>query len=156
MAFDAALEKVIVFGGCDATHEFGDTWEYDGKRWRQAATAGPSPRTGARMAFDASRERVVLFGGAAGNQMCGDTWTWDGSTWTKLEVPSPPARSHHAMSWDSRRQKVLLFGGYDHSRGVNLDDAWELEETGWRERKADAKLPDPRSPDPRPPKKGSP
>jgi hypothetical protein len=137
MAYDAALEKVILFGGCDAKREFGDTWEWNGTAWRLAAAEsadGPSPRTGARMAFDSGRERVVLFGGSA-REACGDTWTWEGDAWKRVDFPAgaktPPARSHHAMAGDTARGKVILFGGFDGS--INLDDTWELDASGWHE-----------------------
>src|SRR3546814_9305804 len=45
---------------------FGDTLEWDGRRWRLLSTpVAPSARSGAVMAYDAARDRTVLFGGNA-------------------------------------------------------------------------------------------
>jgi hypothetical protein len=41
--------KRVLFGGLAARRALGDTWEWDGKNWRQVSTAGPSARAGAQM-----------------------------------------------------------------------------------------------------------
>jgi hypothetical protein len=42
MAFDAARNRIVLFGGGFR----GDTWEWDGANWAQKASRGPTPREG--------------------------------------------------------------------------------------------------------------
>src|SRR4029079_10695948 len=87
---------------------FTDTWEWDGRVWTRAATAGPPGNTFLRMAYDARRQRVVAFGG---RESRGETWEWDGRAWKRVASDGPPWRDHHAMTYDAKRGRVILFGG---------------------------------------------
>lgn len=83
MAYDAARERVVLFGGYGPTYPSGsqlnDTWEYDGINWSQIDTpASPTARQQHGMAYDSVRGCVVMFGGTAGR---GETWEY---------VPPPP------------------------------------------------------------------
>jgi len=109
MAYDAARQKVVVFGGLGGGQVLGDTWTWDGTNWTQETpTTSPSARRGLLMTYDAERSQVVLFGGSGSN----DTWTWDGSNWTQQRpLVSPPAKSQAMMAYDKSRKTVVLFGG---------------------------------------------
>jgi hypothetical protein len=61
MAYEAARERVVLFGGEDGSN----TWEWDGVAWTQVADMGPSPRYACAMTYDTVRQRVVLFGGSS-------------------------------------------------------------------------------------------
>lgn len=84
MAFDAERGLVVLFGGSDtlsggaAVSARQDTWEWDGKHWRQGQDMGPDSRIFSAMVFDESRKRVVLFGGSSNEVPTasdfGDTW----------------------------------------------------------------------------------
>ena len=128
MAFDAARQRVVLFGG----YSLGDTWSWDGATWTQRTpAASPPARYGHAMAYDAVRQRVVLFGGAdtGDGRRLSDTWEWDGATWTKrMPVTSPQARDSLAMAYDAARQRVVLFGG------AGLGDTWEWDGTTWTQR----------------------
>jgi len=128
MAYDAAHQRVVLFGGLGGS---GDTWVWDGTTWTQLTpSASPSARYLHAMAYDAARQRVVLFGGSPGSVAFGDTWEWDGTTWFarfSLNYPSP--RYGHAMAYDAARQRVVLFGGYGNSG--DLGDTWEWDGTNW-------------------------
>ncbi len=64
----------------------GDTWAWDGKEWKQLATAGPSPGAMGYMAYDKARDRTVLFGGRPGwPNNAHDTWEWDGKEWKEIK-----------------------------------------------------------------------
>jgi len=125
MAYDAARQRVVLFGGGDGRGYLTDTWEWDGKNWTQIKpTTSPSARRHHAMAFDSARNRVVLFGGYHSSGYLADTWEWDGKNWTQAKpTTSPSARYSHAMAYDSRGRTVL-FGGYLHSTGY-LGDTWE-------------------------------
>jgi hypothetical protein len=73
MAYDVARQRVVLFGGADATTALADTWEWDGAIWIQRnPAASPTPRSLSATAYDAARQRVVLFSGDG----LGDTWLY--------------------------------------------------------------------------------
>ena len=128
MVYQAIRGRVVLFGGFSGGY-LGDTWEWDGVRWIQRTTPGPSPRYSHAMAYDAARDRVVLFGGRSeAVQYLDDTWEWDGTTWTKILSPGPSGRNQHAMAYDAARGCVVLFGG---SNGSALGDTWEWNGKVW-------------------------
>lgn len=131
MAFDAWRRRVVLFGGYDreggTNRKLGDTWEWDGARWRLAARDGPSPRNGAAMAYDERARRVVLFGGSGGPS--GETWEWDGARWTKAGS-IPEGRFNAAMAYDAGRRVLVRFGGWDGARRTG--DTWIYEGRSWR------------------------
>ncbi|HEY1690805.1 MAG TPA: hypothetical protein VGG39_01505 [Polyangiaceae bacterium] len=82
--FGGKNESIAVRGGT----MFGDTWTWDGSRWKQLDVQGPSARAGASMAM--LDGKLVLYGGLdASGTTLGDTWTWDGTAWTQLAVAGP-------------------------------------------------------------------
>ena len=113
LAYDAARQRVVLFGGQGNGGNFSDTWEWDGTTWLpRTPVASPLARSVHALAYDAARQRVVLFGGYSGSPLL-DTWEWDGTTWLpRAPVTSPLARSDHALAYDAARQRVVLFGGY--------------------------------------------
>ena len=63
MAYDAARQRVVLFGGFGGGH-LGDTWEWNGTNWTQLTpSTSPTARNAHAMAYDAARQRVVLLGG---------------------------------------------------------------------------------------------
>jgi hypothetical protein len=120
MAYDAARQRVLLFGGLlgDAgadglLHGAGDTWEWDGSDWTQIEDVGPGARQSHAMAGDEGRQLVVLYGGAATldtGSMLRDTWEWDGHGWTHRTDLGPGPLIWHAMSWSG--SQVLLYGGF--------------------------------------------
>jgi hypothetical protein len=139
-------DRVVLFGGwsCAATGcgRVGDTWEFDGRGWREVSPLlsseceGPLPRSDHAMAT--LGDAVITFGGTSGDDYgyvyAADTWQWDGSSWSPADAPPtlPPSgplpRVLHAMgTWD---QQVVVFGGnasIEYSGVVQsyvLDDTW--------------------------------
>jgi len=149
MAYDAATNQVLVFGGKrnPATDVVGDTWTWNGARWReQHPAASPPALSGAAMAYDAATRQLVLFGGARRRAIAGiplhysavgpplaATWTWNGATWTEQHpAVSPSARKHVAMAYDPATREVVLFGGFG-SKGRPLRDTWTWNGATWTE-----------------------
>lgn len=141
VAYDAAADRVILFGGLEGLTFEGDTWSYDPatEAWTNVTGIGaPSPRVDASMVYDSVASRVILFGGAwwtwdpAGGIYWGgvgaDTWTFNSATdsWIQLQPDqSPPARSGASMAYDSHADRIVLFGGYNGSTFFN--DTWALD-----------------------------
>jgi hypothetical protein len=135
MAYEAARQRVVLFGGGDDNGSFNDTWEWDGDAWTQVADMGPSARQFCGMTYDDSRQRLVLFGGEVMGftQGNGETWEWNGREWTQVADMGPPPRMGCAMSYDTVRHRVVLFGGFSNlpPQPKYFDDTWEWDGTEW-------------------------
>jgi len=138
MAYDPGVEKVILFGGSDATGLLRDTWAYDAVAgtWTELRPTGalPPARCFHSMVCDTANSRVILMGGrgsaliAPGDPLhLTDMWAYDAAAgaWTELRPPgvSPPPRLSYPIVYDSAAGKVILFGGYG-SDGGGLNDTW--------------------------------
>jgi hypothetical protein len=132
ITYDGLRGRVVLFGGyrkvAGETKRLGDTWEWDGARWRQAATEGPTARNGAAMTYDERRQRVVLFGGPGPSN---ETWEWDGRKWSQMQTGDVPGRYNPVMTYDAAHQKVLRFGGWTGKSRVG--DTWTLGLKNWLE-----------------------
>jgi Glycosyl hydrolases family 18/Kelch motif/Galactose oxidase, central domain len=116
IAFDAANNDLVLFGGTSSSGVLGDTWIFNGISWAQLSLAtSPSPREGAAMVYDAADGYLLLFGGGAsltGGAQYHDTWIFKNGAWTQLSTPtSPPARMYASMTYDATDHEVVLFGG---------------------------------------------
>jgi hypothetical protein len=136
MAYDTDRHRTIVFGGSaqptPGAALFGDTWEWDGTSWREAANTGPGARDHAALAYDKVRRQTILFGGHAEPAgLLGDTWTWNGAAWKALAAPGPTARAGHQLVY-SPTHGVLLYGGFA-GQGP-LTELWSLQAATWKQR----------------------
>ncbi|MFN0251626.1 MAG: kelch repeat-containing protein [Kofleriaceae bacterium] len=138
MAYDPVRRQVVMFGGARSgegvPQYLDDTWVWDGIRWQQIVTQGPSPRADHSMAFDPIRGELVLFGGEVAidtqpipggfTQFTGvtkaDTWRWTGETWELLS-PSTAAttgRGRMALFWTGTT--IVSVGGWRYSRTTGM------------------------------------
>jgi len=77
MAYDAARNQIVAFGGNDGRTDNAETWVWD-RTWRlQHPAHSPRAQNSAGMAYDAERANVVLTGASRGALV--ETWIWDGS-----------------------------------------------------------------------------
>ena len=145
MAYDAATQTMILFGGCSDPYcasPLGDTWQWDGTNWTQLNPAlSPSVRGQANMAFDAANGLAVLFGGyptAVCGGYCGDTWVWNGSNWAQVfPTASPPARGAAQMAYDAATSTAVLFGGCIAANySMYLNDTWLWNGGNWTQQSA--------------------
>ncbi|MDX1500842.1 MAG: kelch repeat-containing protein [Thermoanaerobaculia bacterium] len=136
--YDSAREVAVLFGGlacgepCRAgdfrqREALGDTWEWNGKRWNQVASSGPSPRN-AHMVYDSGRGVSVLYGGDGPE----DTWEWDGESWTDVTPDAGPGPlSAFGMAYDRRRGVTVLFSGVDEVTRDCDPETWEWDGSRW-------------------------
>jgi hypothetical protein len=128
MAYDSARGHVLLFGGRTGNvNYFGDTWVYDGARWRQLTAAGPSPRFRAVATFDPVRARVVLFGGQTPTSAPPETWEHDGAQWTQRPTAAAPPGGE-GLAYDQARGVTVLVGG------SNPMQTWTWNGTAWTQR----------------------
>lgn len=125
-AYDGARGKLVLFGGL-ATSDLDDTWEWDGRFWKQIFPATkPSARKYHLLVYDSARGHVLLYGGEGNGSVLGDLWAWDGENWTQLNPATQPAsRKYPAGTFDATLERFVLHGGWD-STGF-LDDTWEWD-----------------------------
>lgn len=141
LVWDAARERIVMYGGRDSTRIFDDTWEYDGSGWIQRSIAGPGVRLGHAMAYDPIRRRTVLFGGASGGPALDETWEYDGTAWTRHATTGtrPPPSYCATLTFDPRIGQVVLYAG---AQGATFHDArWAWNGVTW------TRLDDPTRPD---------
>lgn len=85
MAYDAALDRIILFGGSE-----GDTWLYDAANntWVQLEPVEPSPNVYSHgLVYDSKAERIILYGGIQGDV-----------TWSYIYAPPVPPGP---VTWDT-------------------------------------------------------
>jgi len=122
--YDAARDRMMIFGGANATDVLGDVWALslgDSPAWMELAPAGtpPSPREGPTAIYDPERDRLLIFGGL-GVSRFNDTWALtlgDTPAWTNLspDGPLPSGRYGQTAIFDSERRRMVVFGGSDAS-----------------------------------------
>ncbi|MBM4062524.1 MAG: hypothetical protein FJ265_15715 [Planctomycetes bacterium] len=133
LALDPRFDRLVLFGGRDASGLRGSTWTFDGADWQLLAVAGPSPREDHAMALDVAGGRVILFGGRNAAGDLGDTHAFDGQQWQLLQpARAPSPRRDHAMAYDLGRQRIVLHGG--RVLGGVVDDTWEWTGSDWEQR----------------------
>ena len=147
MAYDSNTGDVVLYGGVAAptmfnnAASFGDTWDWTGTGWVQAATAGPPSLYGAAMATDPGTGDPVLFGGDTANANCdgsclalsGQTWAWNGTAWQQqAPAKTPLARDFASMA--ATPGGLVMFGGLNgvsHGTGGNVTDTESLQGDTW-------------------------
>ncbi len=145
MAYDEKRGVVVMFGGEEqtGTYMLNDTWEWDGKDWKQIFPDNfPQGRRGGQMFYDHESGKIILLGGfyyAAPDKVfthLNDAWEWDGKIWQYLTtMPKSLLINNPNVVYDPQRQTTTLFDYFDSSRhsfilygGMSsyaLDDMWE-------------------------------
>jgi hypothetical protein len=134
LAYDERRGETVLFGGYDGSFS-AETWEWNGARWAQRASARvPPARRSHAMAYHATSGVTVMFGGSAPTPTSlDDTWEWDGTVWTQRSPTTRPSgRQSAGVAYDSARRRTVLFGGY--SAAGKLSDTWEWDGNDWQRR----------------------
>jgi len=149
-ASDPVRRKIYRFGGNRGPSLSNETWEFDGRRWRQLHPKhSPPPLASAMMAFDPVTKTVILFGGVTQVEdrygivvpfkHSARTWSWDGQDWKELVPTKSPTLRYGGSNWmvsDSKNRRVILHGGFYYPGGlfpIPLNDTWVWDGLTWRE-----------------------
>jgi hypothetical protein len=137
MAYDEALQRVVMFGGQGQGGVLGDTWLWDGSTWTSpTVTCSPSctglARNTQRVAYDRFTSQFVVFGGVdASGALLSDTWVLEGPltslVWRNVSAPSPAkpsARCCGGMAYDQAHKVVVYYGGGGPLQLAQFDDSW--------------------------------
>ncbi len=122
MAWAGGTSESLVVAGSGPGGTYGDTWAFDGLRWRHVQTANVSPRTASALA-GSDFGGLLLFGGYGAGA---DTYSFDGERWVNISgglstAPSARFWSMAAPTFDG----MLLFGGENYS-STPLNDTWSI------------------------------
>ena len=136
ISYDPIRKKVVLFGGRMAGEKWiaGDTWEFDGNKWKQINKNGPTPRSGAVMAFDSRLKQVILYGGnpviTTEKDYNGPMWSWDGINWNHIDT-SIPLIFNSCMAYNTNDNFMLRFGGWTGKERIN--DTWVYKDKVWQQ-----------------------
>ncbi len=133
IVFDAAIGRIVLFGGDNAAGDccdtyYNDTWEWDGFNWvQQFPPAQPPARALPALGYDVKSSQVVMFGGYITPGVgLDDTWTWNGANWNELQTSRTPAsRWAASMDYDPDLNGLLIFGG-EVTGDPFTNDSWLL------------------------------
>jgi len=113
MTYDAANDRLVLFGGETANGFSDETWALVDTTWTLLQTNGsPAPRSAAAMAYDPFVGDVLLLGGRDLTTTFGDSWQLRGSNWSAA-TSTPPLRPRWAgnlVSVPARRRLELMRG----------------------------------------------
>lgn len=142
MAYDAARDRTVMFGGTWSASGGSVVSEWDGSDWRDVAPVSglPGARSQSAMVYDAERGAVVLFGGGTGadlnhapSRALNDTWTWNGLAWREQHpAMSPSATFGSRIAFDRLRRRAVMFAASGAS------ETWEWDGATWLLRAAGA------------------
>src|SRR5262252_1111533 len=131
--YDAANDRMVIYGGNAATSPSGDAmaslddvWTLTGATggaasWSQVVTdSGPGAMMGQSAQYDAVNDRMIVYGGVnTRNYVTTDTWiladlTKPSAYWRAYDTgtPTPPSRTQHAAGYTGQAvNKMVVFGG---------------------------------------------
>jgi len=108
MVYETDRQQTLLFGGFLENGQYcSETWEFDGRKWKQINVPCPPADPGYALAYDSFRGVAILFGGRHR-----ETWEFDGAQWNRVRCEQrPPMIAAGAMAYDPNRHVTILFGG---------------------------------------------
>jgi hypothetical protein len=120
IAYDATLQKTVLFGGYDEVNFRDDTWTWDGTTWTNVKPKTKPPNRGQMaMWYDPLAHKTLIYSGVGRENIdehvtrFEDMWSFDGTNWTEVTMSgeTPGIRFGSQIVVDPNTNKVLLFGG---------------------------------------------
>ncbi len=133
MTYQTHRQRTLLFGGFLENQETcNETWEFDGRAWKQFQGECPPADSGYMLAYDISRGVAVLYGGRGR-----ETWEFDGARWRTVACEHrPPIVGQGAMAYDPKYRRIVLFGGETLSPTGGMlpmlsAEAWQYDGRDW-------------------------
>ena len=146
--YDAATNRMMVFGGCSGFLCHGGTGDLNNDVWvltnanglggtpawvqLQPSNAGPSDRVSHAAGYDPATNRMIVFGGDRGSAgALADAWVLanangNGGTPQWIQLPShPTARYNMAHGYNARSNQLVVTAGV--AGGQLTNSTWSLE-----------------------------
>jgi len=137
--YDAANNRMTVFGGFHSFHTLNDTFVLTFANgiggtptWTRIASTGTAPGIGFHSAvYDSSKNAMYVFAGSSSNaKLAGDDHAFilsnsngiGTSAWTR---GGPPSRYSQSMIYDSATNSVFVLDGQHALTNTNFDDYWQ-------------------------------
>lgn len=144
--YDAAHDRLLIFGGCDGYNMLQDVWVLSlsgTPTWTKLTPAGTPPRGryGHSAVLDVAGDRMIVFGGWAAENydspsptMSNEVWSLSlggAPAWTQITpAGTPPAgRFFHGAAFDSAGQSMCVLGGSVRGGG-DFQQRWRLDLAG--------------------------
>jgi N-acetylneuraminic acid mutarotase len=103
--------KLYMFGGCGEDGRLADLWEFDGKQWRELASAPMDGRGGAT--FFALGKYLLVVGGFSGRERS-DVWAYSiaANSWKQVHHDQDQAfRARSVTAYGEVGSQMVVFGG---------------------------------------------
>ena len=147
VVYDAANNRLIVFGGSEACGKRNDVWVLsnanglgpDTPTWTTLTPSGLLPAARGEMGsggvYDAGDNMLIIFGGKGDSADFNDVWVLSNANglggapvWTQQSPVAgpPPARHAHTVTYDSVDNALMVIGGVDFTETQFLGDVWWL------------------------------
>ena len=146
-AYDAASNRLIVFGGLDVDYYTTQGWYNDvwvlvdangvgNPQWQQLQPTGtpPAPRYYAGTAYDPTSNRLILVGGAGQSGYLGDVWVLTNANglggtpaWISYPAVGPEGRSGQHLAYDPATKRAVMVAGSVASAPALTRTVWVLE-----------------------------
>ncbi len=136
---DDANNRMIIFGGGDASSQFSDAWSLDlgSLTWSQLSPSGTPPpeRFAHTVVYDVIAQRMIVFAGVAwGMPGYNDVWELDltqgSESWQQLSTSGTPpeVRSRHWCVLDQDNYSLIMGFGYNYDGYFTFfSDVWSLD-----------------------------
>lgn len=141
LAYDAVRQRVVLFGGFDATTntELRDIWEWDGTAWQQSTSSASTGTISLNVAYDEKTSALYLFS-ITGTAL--SAYRWNGSAVTGAAAATTPCvpEPRQLVALGSNPggflfyNRVVLYGGEVAANTPDLADTWEFDGTAWARR----------------------
>lgn len=131
MVYDAAADRMILFGGADFTQEsaprFDGTWAYDynTNTWTERQPTGQPPgRSYFGMVYDSEADKALVFGGTVGSEdeaRADELWAYDftSDSWEQLAYEGDARADHHPS--------MVYAAGLDRTLYLVRDGLWAFD-----------------------------
>lgn len=118
MAYDAAHQQIVLYGGVTLAGVSTETWTWDGATWQQHhVTSMPPESLNALLVYDNATQQTLLFGGMSvgGEQpSLSSTWAWNGTGWVRVAAQGAPIGLNKSATYDDATQTVIVYAVQGH------------------------------------------
>ena len=142
LVYDAARQRVLMFGGRRRPDWLFDVWEWDGTRWHERRDTGLEHVLHAATFYDPRRRRAMMFGGGRNPGLPSRTLSeWDGRRWTARDSAGPEDVLVMAVAVSPHGDATLLARS-GRPNPPPSTRSWIWNSTSWRQAEAGPDIPE--------------